>query len=176
LFTQYGVKTVRLDDIAQQLGISKTTVYHHVSDKEELVRLVLEDQLNDALQQASAIQTQAPDAINGALHLWDRLILYRRTVSPNLLRDIERHYPAVWDFFQAFRKQYINTILVANLRQGIDQELYREDLNETVIAWLWAELSQWDIPISEADTPIKHHFIRGLLTQKGLTFYDSLSL
>ena len=174
LFNHLGVKTVRLDDIAQQLGISKKTVYQYFDSKEELVRLMLETQLNENLREANAIHLEVTNPIASALLIWDRLIHYRQTVNPNLLRDIERHYPTVWNLFQTFRTEYINTILIINLRDGIKQELYRADLDETVIAWLWADQSQRDTPYKDSDVAIKHHFIRGLLTQKGLDFYETL--
>ncbi|MBD2752909.1 TetR/AcrR family transcriptional regulator [Spirosoma validum] len=174
LFNHLGVKTVRLEDIAQQLGISKKTVYQHFDSKEELVRLMLETQLNENLREANAIHKQVADPIASALLIWDRLSHYRRTVNPNLLRDIERHYPTVWHLFQSFRTEYINTILIANLHEGIEQGLYRTDLDETVIAWLWADQSQRETPYDHSDVAIKHHFVRGLLTQKGLYLYEAI--
>jgi AcrR family transcriptional regulator len=174
LFNQFGVRTVRLDDVAGQLGISKKTFYQHFSDKEELVKQVLETQLHENLREANVIHTQATNPIVGALLIWDRLIRYRQTTNPNLLRDIERHYPTVWSLFQGFRTTYINTILVTNIREGIEQGLYRSDLDEPFLAWLWVEQSQWEVPYVEAETPMKHHFVRGLLTQEGLAVYETL--
>ncbi|MFD2571839.1 TetR/AcrR family transcriptional regulator [Spirosoma soli] len=176
LFSQYGVKTVRLDDIAQQLGISKKTVYQYFTDKEELVRLMLEEQLNETLAEASSIHEQAPNPVAGALQIWDRLVRYRRTINPNLFRDIERHYPTVWHFFEEFRARYLNVILVTNLRQGVAQGLYRTDLDELIIAWLWAEQSQWEVPDERYKTQMKHHFMRGLLTTEGLALYELLMM
>jgi AcrR family transcriptional regulator len=37
LFREYGVKSVTMDDIAKQMGISKRTIYQHLQDKDELV-------------------------------------------------------------------------------------------------------------------------------------------
>ncbi|GAB4025243.1 TetR/AcrR family transcriptional regulator [Spirosoma gilvum] len=174
LFNQLGVRTVRLEDIAQELGISKKTVYQYFESKEELVRLMLEAQLNENLQKASAIQAQVDNPIVGALLIWDRLINYRRTINPNLFRDIERHYPAVWNFFQTFRGEYITTILVSNLQHGIEQGIYRADLDQPVIAWLWADQSQRETPYDTSDEAIKHHFVRGLLTAKGMDLYETV--
>ena len=174
LFNHYGVKTVRLEDIARELGISKNTVYHYFGSKEELVRLMLENQLNESLEQATVIQTQADNPVSVALRIWDRLILYRREVNPNLLRDIERHYPTVWRLFRNFQTEYINTILVRNLRQGIEQAVYRADLNEAVIAWLWVDQSQRETPFEDADESVKHLFVRGLLTPKGVELYEAI--
>ncbi|CCG98150.1 transcriptional regulator, TetR family [Fibrella aestuarina BUZ 2] len=172
LFNHYGVKTVRLEDVTHQLGISKKTLYQYFENKEELVRQMLDAQLGESLHEASAIQQQAANAIVGALQIWDRLIHYKQTVNPSLFLDIERHYPAAWALFQEGKRAYINTILVANLQAGIEQGLYRPDLNLTVLAWLWAEQSQCDVPSKGDEQVIKHLFIRGLLTQEGLRVYE----
>ncbi len=174
LFNHLGVTTVRLDDIAQQLGISKKTLYQYFDSKEDLVGQMLASQLNESLEEASAIHQRVTNPIAGALLIWDQLIHYKKTVNPNVLRDIERHYSTVWSFFQTFRNHYINTILAANLRAGADQALYRPDLDETVVAWCWLEESQWDLPFEGAESVIKHQFVRGLLTQKGLSLYEEI--
>lgn len=173
LFNQLGVRTVRLDDVAYQLGMSKKTLYQHFHDKEELVRLVLETQLEESLREARAIHTLASNPIMGAFRIWDRLVAYRQTTNPNLLRDIERYYPTVWRLFESFRTTYINTILATNIRAGIEQGLYRPDVDEPALAWLWITQSQWEIPYTAAEATIKHHFVRGLLTRKGLALYET---
>ncbi|RYF74447.1 MAG: TetR/AcrR family transcriptional regulator [Cytophagaceae bacterium] len=173
LFNHYGVKTVRLDDITHQLGISKKTLYQYFENKEDLVRQMLEDQLSESLYEASAIHTTATNAIVAALLVWDRLIHYKQTVNPSLLLDIERHYSSAWHLFQLVRAEYINTILVTNLQAGIEQGLYRTDLNRPFIAWLWMEQSQADVPTKGDEQVLKHLFVRGLLTPQGLTVYEA---
>ena len=37
MFFRYGVKSITMDDIARELGISKKTIYLHFPDKDELV-------------------------------------------------------------------------------------------------------------------------------------------
>lgn len=172
LFNHFGVKTVRLDDITHQLGISKKTLYLYFENKEDLVRQMLENQLNESLNEADAIRALEANSISGALRIWDRLIHYKQTVNPSLLLDIERHHATAWHLFQTFKTHYINTILVTNLQAGIEQGLYRPDLNIPVLAWLWIEQSQDDVPAKGDEQAIKHHFVRGLLTQKGMAVYE----
>jgi AcrR family transcriptional regulator len=37
MFFRYGIKSITMDDIAKQLGMSKKTIYQHFSDKDKLV-------------------------------------------------------------------------------------------------------------------------------------------
>jgi AcrR family transcriptional regulator len=41
LFKKYGIKSITMDDIARELGMSKKTLYQLVSEKNELVDIVL---------------------------------------------------------------------------------------------------------------------------------------
>lgn len=38
---QSGLRQVTMDDLAQELGISKKTIYHYYKDKDELVKAVV---------------------------------------------------------------------------------------------------------------------------------------
>ena len=42
MFVSQGIKSVRMDDIAQQLGVSKRTLYEMFGDKEGLLYLAME--------------------------------------------------------------------------------------------------------------------------------------
>ena len=54
LFNHYGVKTVRLDDVTHQLGITKKTLYQYFDNKEDLVRQMLDAQLGESLHEAQS--------------------------------------------------------------------------------------------------------------------------
>ena len=41
LFRRYGVKSITMDEIAAQLGVSKKTIYQYFSDKDELVEVIV---------------------------------------------------------------------------------------------------------------------------------------
>ena len=42
LFVRYGVKSVRMDDIASRLGVSKRTIYELFGDRESLIQTCVE--------------------------------------------------------------------------------------------------------------------------------------
>jgi TetR/AcrR family transcriptional regulator, cholesterol catabolism regulator len=46
LVMQYGIRSVSMDDIAANLGISKKTIYHYFKDKDELVEAVVDEVIN----------------------------------------------------------------------------------------------------------------------------------
>ena len=45
LYQKYGIKSITMDDVSRELGISKKTLYQYVADKNDLVNKVVEDEL-----------------------------------------------------------------------------------------------------------------------------------
>jgi AcrR family transcriptional regulator len=74
LFNERGYEATSMDDVAKRLGITKSSVYHHVSGKAELLRMAV-DQALDGLEEAMA------EVEPGAAPALDRLeLLIRRSV------------------------------------------------------------------------------------------------
>ncbi len=57
LFHKYGIRSVSMDDIAAQLGISKKTVYLYFVDKEELVSAVFSTIMEESKAQCKTTET-----------------------------------------------------------------------------------------------------------------------
>ena len=78
LMCKVGIKSITVDDIAQQLGISKKTFYQHFANKEELVELVLtilEQKQSERINKYFPAGTPAQkieDTIIKALELYQR--------------------------------------------------------------------------------------------------------
>jgi len=53
LFMRYGIKSMTMDDIARQLGVSKKTLYLYVSDKNDLVVKSLQALVNQEMNHAN---------------------------------------------------------------------------------------------------------------------------
>lgn len=61
VFNERGYDGASMDDLARRLGIAKSGIYHHVSGKEELLRMALDRALDGLWEAASRAQAlQAP--------------------------------------------------------------------------------------------------------------------
>ena len=69
LFKRYGIKSITMDEIANQLGISKKTIYHMFADKDELVDSVISDLLMYNKEQCVICRTKATNAIHEIWYL-----------------------------------------------------------------------------------------------------------
>ena len=76
LFMRYGVRSVTMDDIAKELGISKKTIYIHFSDKNTIVREVTSARLAKEREMVSELHKATLNPIEEII------------VSMKLLRDL----------------------------------------------------------------------------------------
>lgn len=85
LFNMQGYDATSMGDLARELGLSKSAIYHHVAGKEHLLSAALDEAL-DALSSAIDAAAAAPGA---SAH--DRL----RTAVATSVRILVHHLPAV---------------------------------------------------------------------------------
>src|SRR3954468_1153843 len=64
LFNRYGIRSVSMDDIAAQLGMSKKTLYQYYSDKDDLVNAVFDIMLNTNKSQCLECSKMGENAIH----------------------------------------------------------------------------------------------------------------
>ena len=64
LFMRYGIKSITMDEIANQLGISKKTIYQSFADKDELVDEVVGELLTYNQNCCNKDRAKATDAIH----------------------------------------------------------------------------------------------------------------
>ena len=63
LFLRYGIKSITMDDVARELGISKKTLYQFVDNKNDLVCKVLEYHVQEEISRDECRHEEASDAI-----------------------------------------------------------------------------------------------------------------
>ena len=63
LFMRYGIKSISMDDLARELGMSKKTVYQYVENKADLIQKVFEDHLEEEKQVLAECRSEASNAI-----------------------------------------------------------------------------------------------------------------
>ena len=77
LFMRLGVKSLTMDEICLELGISKKTLYQHFKDKQELVEQTLQHHLNKN-------ECQIKSLTNSNLHPIDELLAINKMISAML--------------------------------------------------------------------------------------------
>lgn len=177
LFMQFGIRSVSMDDIANQLGMSKKTLYLYFADKDELVMGVVEGHIAEMEQDCLSCREQAKDAIHEIFITMERIMEELRTMNPMLLYDLEKFHFKAYQRFREHKDKFLLHVIKNNIEWGIRDELYRSDINVDVLSKYRIESLM--IPFNVAVFPpgrynlasvsamILENFTYGLATIKG---------
>jgi AcrR family transcriptional regulator len=140
LFFKFGIRSVSIDDICNELHISKKTFYTVFKQKDELVVELL-----DAMSQKKEKDYRA--ALGSTLNVLDLLMqsfkkLHNHSMEKHLAfgYDLEKFYPELWHERQMMLKEMDLKYMAQMLRLGIEQGMCREDINIDATAVLLANL------------------------------------
>ena len=177
LFMQFGLKSVSMDDIAAKLGISKKTIYQYYADKDALVDDVIKSVLDHSEACCTTDKNRAENAVHEIFLAMDFIMEVFRSMNPSLLFDMQKYYPTAYQKFAKHKNDYLFGVIKQNLKRGIEEELYREDLKVEVIARFRVESMM--LPFNpEFHTKVKQslatieqeitlHFLFGMVSPKG---------
>jgi TetR/AcrR family transcriptional regulator, cholesterol catabolism regulator len=177
LFLGYGIRSVSMDDIAAQLGISKKTIYQFYSDKDELVDEVVEGHIKEIQFDCVNCRKEANDAIEEIFITMERIIEQFRNMNPMVLHDLEKFHFRAYQHFLNHKTQFLLNIIRKNIEWGIKEELYRPDIDIDVLSKYRLESMMIGFNIAvfppskynlaDVTKIIIEHFVYGLSTIKG---------
>lgn len=124
-FTQ-GVKSVKMDDIAKGLQMSKRTLYQLFADKEQLIIACIKALSEEEHRITMHLLETEHNVLEIVLHAIEYRIKLIDKVSPQYIIDIAR-YDAVKEFLDESREEAINRA-AQFLQLGATQGYFRQDV------------------------------------------------
>lgn len=183
LYTKFGIKSITMDDVAMELGISKKTLYQYVTDKDDLVGKFTD---NELILRQEEICKCFKTGFNAIEELFEISIFMNRIMkdqNPATEHDLKKYYPHHYYKTVRTRRERISNYILLNLKKGKEEGLYREELNEDIIAKLYLSrvesIHLTDLFTVEEFTSAKLfielliYHIRGIATAKGITVLET---
>jgi AcrR family transcriptional regulator len=177
LFRRYGIRSVTMDEIATQLGISKKTIYQYYTDKDQLVDAVAIDNIGFSQECCMKDMATSANAIEEIFRVMEFVEVMFRNMNPSMMYDLEKYHPAGYKKFLEHKNKFLFDMIKRNLERGIKEELYRPEINvdimtryrlESMMLAFNPELfppSRFNLV--ELQQEIIEHFLYGLATLKG---------
>jgi len=184
MFFRLGIRSVSIDDICRELGMSKKTFYVYFSSKDELI---------DHLLQANLAYMRGK--MEELLMLQDfkqlvKVFLKRQEAEkndvrrvPQLVYDLKKYYPQQFAGFQKNCFEIQKNYIMRYLELGVEQGLVRANLNIELTAVLFAKIHSdaiRDFEEIEAHNHNMHQLahntmdvlVRGVLSEEGLKLFN----
>ena len=140
LFMRYGFKSITMDDVSRELGVSKKTLYLHFADKHDLVNQCVEPHLEHLNLTCSNLMENREDPISALLSITEFNIQQLQRVSQSSLYDLKKYFKGAWDKLMDNRNQFIYQNIKTNVELGVKKGLYRKDLNPEVVSMIYIHL------------------------------------
>lgn len=178
LFMRYGIKSVTMDDIARELGISKKTLYQFVNNKQDLIEQSFQKHIGEELLIIQQIQESAKDSIDEMLKIARYVIKMVKKVSPTVMYDLEKYYRKTFMQMKELHSRHIFNYILDNLNRGIEKGIYRKDIKPELIAKIYVNNTShihgselFPMTNDEIQALIREYaiyHIHGIATAKGL--------
>lgn len=183
LFMRYGFKSITMDDVARELGVSKKTLYQFFSDKNDLVNQCVEHYLETMNTMCcSVIDNKELDAIGVMMQISEQMNAMIRQVNPSSMFDLKKYFKPAWDKLEADRRSFIKRVIQDNILLGVKKGLYRKDLDAETVSRIYIYLvgfltnpdnyDQEGMDIKEMHLEIVKYHLRSISTAKGHELLD----
>lgn len=178
LFTKYGFRAVTMDEICQQIGISKKTLYQFYTDKDALIDECMEMDMVNGKSDCTIATEMSENAVDEIFITLEFITQEFKDLNPIVMHDLKKFYPATFEKLNNHINHFYYTIIYNNLQKGINEGFYRKNLDLDILTKfrLSVILMGFDQNIypSEKYNLVKvtevllDHFLYGIVTEEGL--------
>ena len=177
LFALYGIKSVTMDTLAEDMGISKRTIYESFKDKDTLLNDVIVFYQKQQHQMAHDIIENSENVVVALFKLVNGMISMMKQVNPILFQDLKKYHSHIYLKLSEKGDIRDHTMTGKILSQGIDQGIFRTDLNVDIVNLTLHELFNLFSPDSKLTREGYHRgelfnniiipYLIGISTEKG---------
>lgn len=182
LFVQYGLKAIRMDDIATQLGVSKRTIYEIFGDKEALIYDCVSYYSDNLDTEKAKIMSQASNIIEEFILLFQN---WGEDIDTNykLMMNLKKFYPNVYTKLSEGHSKKGLEILTKKLKEGVDKGYLVKSVNYDLAISVYSysiygimsnqkAILPNNVSEKEAFKYVVTYFFRGIATEKGRKLID----
>ena len=133
-FFAHGFRSVTMDDLAAELGMSKKTLYAQFPSKTELLKAVLLAKFRSIETDLNAVMACSAKDASAALHqLLACMQRHTEEIRPPFVRDIRRESPELFELVEQRRRDLIQRYFGRIFDQGRRAGIIRKDISSELI-------------------------------------------
>ena len=185
LFNKYGIRSISMDEIARELGISKKTIYQYFKDKDDIVYQITRNTIEKDKSEFEAATQQSSNLISALLQMSKCLRENFNKINPSLIFDVQKYHPRSWSLWIDYKNDFIYNTILNTLERGKMEGIFRPEINPEILATFRIEQVQMSFDekifprnkfdFKEVQLALFDHFVHGILTSKGQKIFDDLT-
>jgi len=187
MFQDFGYSKVTMEEIASNLGISKKTLYKHFTNKEHILRELVETVKCDIEEKFERIfADESSDFIQKLQIVLDTIGDNIRKMQGHLTQDLLKNHPDIWKEIQEFRRKKSQVKFTRLIDLGIKEGFIKADVNSHIVMLVYTAaiheimvpevLSQISLSANQVYDEIIKTLFEGILSEKGRFRYVNLQL
>ena len=179
-FSRHGIRAVKMDMLAKELGISKRTMYEIFEDKETLLFEGIKVYGERKREYMHSYAEEGHDVIDIIMEAYHMKVEEVRAVNPDFYLDLMK-YPRLAQYMKEAQQKSREGFL-AIMKRGVDDGYFRPDVNYELVPHIFDALGQYILTNSlvqqySVEELFSNCFLialRGFCTDKGLHTIDKL--
>jgi AcrR family transcriptional regulator len=178
VFMRLGIRSVTMDDIARELGVSKKTLYVHFKDKNELIRNIMLAKIEEDQLSCTKAQNQTANAIEELFDIIQLVIEHLSKINPNVFHDLQKYHSDAWEIITTHKCVFVTEMIRKNVERGILEGIYRSEIDADIISRLFVGMTDlifdgktfpWpEFSLTRVYSEIISFQIHGMANEKGL--------
>lgn len=178
MFLNLGFKSVTMDDIAHEMGISKKTIYAHFPTKLKLVQATTFFVLEKVHETICIVCSANHDPIKEIFTIKSMVNDQLKNEKSSPSYQLQKYYPKIFKQLKEKQFESLNLCVEDNLKRGIKEGYYRKDIDIDLITRFYLSgimnLSNREFfpaetyKLSDLKDAFLEYHVRAISTEKGL--------
>ncbi|MGF1559924.1 MAG: TetR/AcrR family transcriptional regulator [Flavobacteriaceae bacterium] len=184
MFLTLGFKSVTMDDLANEMGISKKTIYAHFDNKTMLVEESTDYLFETISKGIDFICSLKKNPIEELYEIKKFAMLHLKDEKSSPQYQLQKYYPKIHESIRQKQFEMMQDCVVDNVKQGIEQGIYRENLNVDFVSRIYftgvtsiKDLKLFPVnrfPIAALMDDYLEYHLRGIVTPKGRKILNAI--
>ncbi|WP_299258335.1 TetR/AcrR family transcriptional regulator [uncultured Aquimarina sp.] len=184
MFLNFGFKSVTMDDLASEMGISKKTIYAHFQNKTKLVEATTDHLFCTISGGIDSILEENKEPIEELYAIKAFVMYHLKDDKTSPQYQLQKYYPKIHNNLKIKQFETMQECVIENLERGIKKGVFRENINIEIISRLYfmgmigiKDQEMFPIqnfPVSKLMADYLEYHVRGIATEKGLEILNKL--
>ncbi|HYX06591.1 MAG TPA: TetR/AcrR family transcriptional regulator [Bacteroidales bacterium] len=182
LFKKLGIRNVTMDTLANELGISKRTIYELFKDKNNLVSISIQEMARQNREEVLEIINNSTNVIDAMFQIGRNGQQQRAEMSDAFFDDIKKRFPEINKRFNTDSEYRNSSVSQLLLSRGVNEGIFRSELNIELVSTFIEQLGSFlhnseyftagNINEKEIMKNIFLPYFRGISTEKGVKLIE----